>query len=133
MVLAVVVATAAVTFLLTKPRETLGGRATLRVLDSVPSDSPTDEPSASPTMASPSVSQRPTSSQTPTDQATTPASNGSGSGSGGGGVGGGDQNTRALGRMPPGSVSFPSPSGRPACSGTSHGIAMSVLMSPAEP
>src|SRR3954462_1855175 len=133
MVLAVVVATAAVTFLLTKPRETLGGRATLRVLDSVPSDSPTDEPSASPTTASPSVSQRPTSSQTPTDQATTPASNGSGSGSGGGGGGGGDQNMSDLGPMPPGSVSFPYSSGRHAWSGTSNGIAMSVLMSPAEP
>jgi hypothetical protein len=130
MVLAVVIATGLVTMLLTQPHETEGGKATLRVADSLPSDSPSDEPSDSPSTR-PSASVRPTPSETPTDTQTTPASDGSGSS--GGGSGGSSQVMGDLGPVPPGSAVFGYTPGRHSWSATSNGIAIAVQMSPAAP
>jgi len=133
-VVAVVIAVAAITLVLTKPRSSEGGRATLRVAESVPSDSPTEEPSESAT-ATPSTSTPPTPSETPPDDTTSPPpSDGAGSGGGGGGGGGGtSQSFSDLGPMPPGSAYFPYEAGRHSWTATSNGITMTVRMSPATP
>jgi len=115
------------------------GTATLRVADdgSAPtpseeptatvSETPSETPSAEPSASASEVSATPTGSDA--------GSSGGDSGSGGGGNGGGSgtPSYSDLGPMPPSSVYFPYSAGRQSWSGTSHGITMSVHMSPAEP
>jgi hypothetical protein len=126
-VLAVVVAVVGIAVVLSRPHHRPLASDTLRVVDSAPSDTAAPEPSAS--SVEPSATPSPTESVTPTPDATT-ATSGSG---GGTSTSSGTPMMSDLGPVPPGSVVFGYQSGRQDWSGTSHGIAMRVHMSPAAP
>jgi hypothetical protein len=128
-VLAVVVAMVGIAVVLTRPHSSKDGTDTLRVLDSLPSDAASPTPS-DPATAEPTDASTPSPSKTPTPAATSPAADASGSGTS---AGSGNQVMSDLGPVPPGSVVYGYESGRHAWSGTSHGIAIDVSMSPAEP
>ena len=135
MVLVLVVATALVTLFLTQPHEPGGGQATLRVSDSVPSDAPSAEPSDSPSVE-PSATASATATPSTEQTSASPSDSGGSTGGSGGSAGSGSSSGQVmsdLGPVPPGSVVYGYEAGRHVWSGTSHGIDMTVRMSPSQP
>lgn len=127
-VLAVVIAVAGIGVVLSRPHTHRDARDTLRVVNSLPSDSATPESSATP---SATPTEKPSPSETPTPEATT--SDPSSGGGGGTSTSSDPAMMSDLGPVPPGSVVFGYQSGRQDWSGTSNGIRMSVHMAPASP